>query len=304
MIRRRRRPARTLPSLLPCTAVAFLLLALLGCGGSEAPPSQDAAGAAAPAPAGATEPATPAPAPADPAPPLETDASIPPSRTERPERAPETAPHAPSPPESAPGGAAPAQAGAPNEPAPEPPPPPPPPPPPQIVVAEGTTFSVRIANDLSGKDSKIGQRVRGTLLSNLKGEGDTLPCQGWTIVGTVAEIVPPESKNRPGEMVLTFHELRTDDGRTFPLQAATRIVGNKTTGRNVGIVAGSAVAGAILGKQLGNKSGKNAAIGGVVGGAAGAVGASQAKGNHARVSKDDELELGLVAELRVPKGDF
>jgi uncharacterized protein YcfJ len=72
----------------------------------------------------------------------------------------------------------------------------------------------------------------------------------------------------------------------------------------VGIVAGSAVAGAILGKQLGNKSGKNAAIGGVVGGAAGAVGASQAKGNHARVSKDDELELGLVAELRVPKGDF
>ncbi|MBP1611361.1 MAG: hypothetical protein H6Q01_24 [Acidobacteria bacterium] len=279
MIRRRRRPARTLPSLLPCTAVALLLLALLGCGGSEAPPSQDAAGAAAPAPAGATEPATPAPAPADPAPPLGTDAPIPPSRMERPKRAPETAPHAPSPPESASGGAAPAQAGAPNEPAPEPLPPPPPPPPPQIVVAEGTTFSVRIANDLSGKDSKIGQRVKGTLLSNLKGEGGTLPCQGWTIVGTVAEIVPPESKN-------------------------SRIVGNKTTGRNVGIVAGSAVAGAILGKQLGNKSGKNAAIGGVVGGAAGAVGASQAKGNHARVSKDDELELGLVAELRVPKGDF
>jgi hypothetical protein len=172
------------------------------------------------------------------------------------------------------------------------------------VIPSGTTFGVRIENDLAGDSSKVGQKVKGTMLANLKGEGGTIPCAGWTVRGTVAGIVPPGAKNQPGSMVLSFSELRTDDGRVILIDAEATVGANKTTGRNVGIVAGSAVAGAILGKQLGNKSGTNAAIGGVVGGAAGAVGASQAKGNHARVKKGEALEAGLAEELRVPKSDF
>jgi hypothetical protein len=172
------------------------------------------------------------------------------------------------------------------------------------VIARGTTFAVRMEKDLAGDSSKVGQKVKATMLANLKGEGGTIPCAGWTVSGTVAGIVPPGAKNKPGTMVLSFSELRTDDGRGIPIDAEVTIGANKTTGRNVGIVAGSAVAGAILGKQLGNKSGTNAAIGGVVGGAAGAVGASQARGNHARVKTGEELQVGLAEELRIPKGDL
>jgi hypothetical protein len=172
------------------------------------------------------------------------------------------------------------------------------------VVPRGTTFAVRIEGDLAGDESKVGQRIKGTVVSNLKGDIGTIPCAGWKVTGTVAGIVPPQAKNVPGSMVLSFDVLHADDGRVFPIDAEATVGANKTTARNVGIVAGSAVAGAILGKQLGNKSGKNAAIGGVVGGAAGAVGASQAKGNHARIKKGEELEASLAEELRVPKDEL
>ncbi len=288
-------PSRRIPLVL--LATAFLILASTACRRSEEPaPPVSSAGAAAPQ-APAQTPADVAPAPV----PAETPAVA--SNAPRPEQRPDPAQGATTGarPESRPAGSAPAEAAS-TPPVVSPPPPPePPPPPPEFVIASGTSFKFKIQNDLSGKDSPVGNKFKGKMLTNLTGEGGTIPSAGWTVRGRVAQIVPPASQNQSGEMLLEITEMVTTDGRSIPLVATLGVSGTDTKGRNVGIIAGSAVAGAVLGKQVGNKSGTNAAIGGVVGAAGGAVGAKYAKGRHAKIEKGQELQAFIQAELRVPK---
>lgn len=285
-------------------AGVLLLLSFTGCGRPT-----ESLGPAAPAGLPATAPpapdtdagqnATPAPAPIDAPPSAAPGPGEPPGRA--PSRRPPAAPERGEEPAGEPSGPGPTEPPVPLAPTAEPTPAPPPPPPPEYVIAADTKFRFRIDNDLSGKDTPVGKKFQGKLLTNLKGEGGSLPSAGWRVRGRVAEIVPPGAKNEPGELLLEITELVTDGGRSIAILATLGISGTDTKGRNIGIIAGGAVAGAILGKQLGDKSGTNAAIGGVVGAAGGAAGAKYAKGRHAKVEKGQELDAYLQKELRLPK---
>lgn len=147
----------------------------------------------------------------------------------------------------------------------------------EIVLERGTAFAVRLRDDLARGSARVGQPVEGTVLSALAGDAGTVPCTGWTALGTVARIDPPARAGATETLLLRFRELRSPAGRTIGIRAEATLVPQRAASRSLGVVAGGAVAGAILDREL-------------------------AKEGRLPAGPGPELVAHLVAELRLPRG--
>lgn len=170
------------------------------------------------------------------------------------------------------------------------------------LISVGTTLRVRLENDLSSKESRVGDRFTAVVL-------DPEQYEGARVLGHISSIKKSGRVEGRTSMGLTFDSLEVQNGRRGVMRAeVVRVYDpNSESSERVdeeGTVESSsrgkqtlkrggigAAAGAVLGAIVGG--GKGAAIGLIVGGAAGA-GSIAIEG-----SKELELESGTELLLRV-----
>jgi hypothetical protein len=169
------------------------------------------------------------------------------------------------------------------------------------VVPIGTNLKVRLEDNLSSKESRVGDRFTATIL-------DPVRFNEGTVTGHVSSIQKSGKIKGRTSMNLAFDTVRLSDGRNGTLHGyVTRVYGNDggQADNEGGIESGSrtkqtvkrgaigAGAGAVLGAIVGG--GKGAAIGLILGGAGGA-GSLAVQG-----SKELKLESGTEMMVRVTR---
>jgi hypothetical protein len=190
--------------------------------------------------------------------------------------------------------AAPAQAMA-------PPPPPPAPKPQPIVVASGTTLTVRVGQALSSKTSQSGQTFLATLAQPVSVAGKTAIPAGATVSGTVVTAKSKGKIKGEGELTLALTSV-TVKGQALPIQTA--VLENTTKGkgkRTAATTGGGAAGGALIGGIAGG--GKGAGIGALVGAGAGLLGGAMTGNQQIEIPAESALSFRLSAPVTVPPSE-
>jgi hypothetical protein len=172
------------------------------------------------------------------------------------------------------------------------------------VIPVGTELRVRLHNDLSSKDSRVGDRFTATVIGPESYEGSR-------VLGHISAIRKSGRVSGRTSMTLTFDAIEMQEGRRGAMRAELlRVLESdaESAGRvdeegtvesgsrsNQTLKRGGigAAAGAVLGAIVGG--GKGAAIGLIIGGAAGA-GSIAIEG-----SRELELEQGTEMLIRVTR---
>lgn len=168
-----------------------------------------------------------------------------------------------------------------------------------LTVPEGTEMRITMLDSLDSGTSQPGDQFQATLLSPiLAGDRVVLP-EGSTVDGTITQVIPASKgiKESGGSLTLSFDQVTTPQGSTFPLEAGISQMA-KSVKKKSGAIAGGAVGGAILGKVLGGKT-KDAAIGAVIGGAIGTGVAAGTKGTEMKIEAGSEMTIALSRALAV-----
>lgn len=170
-----------------------------------------------------------------------------------------------------------------------------------VLVPSGTNLRVRLNNDLSSKDSRVGDRFTTTVINPARYENAT-------VTGHVSSIKKSGTVKGRTTMTLAFDSIEMSEGRRAPLRGQVTRIYDKDSGRvdeEGRVESGSrgkqaikrggigAAAGAIIGGIAGG--GKGAAIGLILGGAGGA-GSLAVQG-----SKELKLESGTEMLVRVSR---
>jgi hypothetical protein len=163
---------------------------------------------------------------------------------------------------------------------------------------------VALATYLSTRDSEPGTPFEARPQEPLWIDGKKVPMDRWVLLGTVTAVMKPQKKkDRPGELELTFHAVRTEAGEEIPVEAFASELAGSTRKRNIGIVAGGAVLGAIIGKQAGGDT-EDAILGAAAGAAAGAGAVRALPGRHLHLEEGSELVVTFVGDTPLPfEGD-
>jgi hypothetical protein len=168
---------------------------------------------------------------------------------------------------------------------------PPQPAPVVVTIPAGTALSVSLPEALSSENAVTGDKVRGTLQSQLiVGDRVVFPA-GSTVDGVVSDVKSAKKgfKDTGGALSLKFTRLTAPDGHSASISAGFTKVATGSAGKKAGIIGGSAVGGALLGKVLG----KDAKGGALLGGAVGTAVAGTTKGREAVIEPNEEIKLGL-----------
>jgi hypothetical protein len=172
-----------------------------------------------------------------------------------------------------------------------------------VLVPAGTNLRVRLNNDLSSKDSRVGDRFTTTVVNPARYENAT-------VTGHISSIRKSGTVKGRTTMTLAFDSIELTEGRRAPMRGqVTRIYDSGSGSGRVDeegrVESGSrgkqaikrggigAAAGAIIGGIAGG--GKGAAIGLILGGAGGA-GSLAVQG-----SKELKLESGTEMLVRVTR---
>ncbi|HKS42941.1 MAG TPA: hypothetical protein VJX74_20175 [Blastocatellia bacterium] len=169
------------------------------------------------------------------------------------------------------------------------------------IVPSGTNLRVRLNNDLSSKDSRVGDRFTTTVINPSRYENAT-------VTGHISSIKKSGTVKGRTTMTLAFDSIELPEGRRGTLRGQVTRIYDKDSGRvdeEGRVESGSrgkqaikrggigAAAGAIIGGIAGG--GKGAAIGLILGGAGGA-GSLAVQG-----SKELKLESGTEMLVRVTR---
>ena len=170
-----------------------------------------------------------------------------------------------------------------------------------VIVPSGTNLRVRLNNDLSSKDSRVGDRFTTTVVNPARYENAT-------VTGHISSIKKSGTVKGRTTMTLAFDSIELTEGRRAPLRGQVTRIYDRDSGRvdeEGRVESGSrgkqaikrggigAAAGAIIGGIAGG--GKGAAIGLILGGAGGA-GSLAVQG-----SKELKLESGTEMLVRVTR---
>ncbi len=170
-----------------------------------------------------------------------------------------------------------------------------------VIVPSGTNLRVRLNNDLSSKDSRVGDRFTTTVVNPTRYENAT-------VTGHISSIKKSGTVKGRTTMTLAFDSIELPEGRRAPLRGQVIRIYDRDSGRvdeEGRVESGSrgkqaikrggigAAAGAIIGGIAGG--GKGAAIGLILGGAGGA-GSLAVQG-----SKELKLESGTEMLVRVTR---
>ena len=141
-----------------------------------------------------------------------------------------------------------------------------------IVLPVGTNLTVRLAQELSSKQSRVGDVFTATLAQPVQVGDRTVIPQGASVSGKVTDAAPLGRFKGGAVLKLALHSI-TLNGNERPIQTSTFSQEAKGKGkRTAAMIGGGAGLGALIGGLTGG--GKGAAIGAVAGAGAGTAGSA------------------------------
>jgi hypothetical protein len=182
------------------------------------------------------------------------------------------------------------------------------------AVNRGTNIHVRMNDTINSKTSRVGDRFTTTVTEPVYAStGAVVIPSGSTITGRVDAVRPAAKGGKPGQIDVSFIEVRTPNGTRRAINGAlTDLNADKTRSdtegtataskmqhRKVIFIGGGAAGGAILGAAIGG--GKGALIGGLLGAGGGFLGDRYTKGKDAEVASGTEFGVILNQGITLPK---
>ena len=172
---------------------------------------------------------------------------------------------------------------------------------PTVFAAAGTHMKFRLAESLSTKSSRVGDRFQATLIEDVVSpRGEVLVPLGSVAQGVVVQSQESQGSDQPAVLALRM-EMLAVRGDTHPIEATiveadasadTRDSGGETAAK----IAAGAAAGALLGRIIGGDT-EGALVGAGAGAVAGTVFAVTTKGGHAEVGEGSTLTVRLDEPL-------
>ena len=170
-------------------------------------------------------------------------------------------------------------------------------PPPPIVVRTGTNIRVTIDQDVSSKDSNVGDPVSASLAAPIVVNGSVVVPQGAKVSGRVTAAKSAGRFKGGAELAITLTSIEVS-GKRYSIQTST--FSDTGKGRGKRTAEGAAIgagAGALIGALAGH--GKGAAIGAGAGGGAGVAGAALTGDRDVTVAAETELHFSLARPLEI-----
>ena len=182
-----------------------------------------------------------------------------------------------------------------------------------FTVRADETIRVRMENELSSRNARVGDRFTTTVTEPVYGESgvEVIPV-GSKVWGRVSSVTRA-GRRTPGRISVVFNSLElpnraryTINGSLATLQndrvnadSESTVRGGSNRKRDVVFIGGGAAAGAIIGAIAGG--GKGAGIGAIIGGALGTGGRVYEKEQEADVKSGTEVGVILNQSVRLPE---
>lgn len=186
------------------------------------------------------------------------------------------------------------QAAAPAQQAPAPAPAPPP-----IAVKAGTNIRVTIDQDVSSKDSNVGDPVNASLAAPIVIDGAVVVPQGAKVSGKVTDAKSAGRFKGAAELAITLTSIDVN-GKRYAIQTSSYTEASKGRGKRT--AEGAAIgagAGALIGALAGH--GKGALIGAGAGGGAGVAGAAMTGDRDVTIAAETKVDFSLTRRLEIPQ---
>ncbi|HEX6070030.1 MAG TPA: hypothetical protein VFZ18_09400 [Longimicrobiaceae bacterium] len=174
-----------------------------------------------------------------------------------------------------------------------------------LSAPAGTTFSVRLNEEVSTRSHSLGESFTATLSEPLiASNGTTLIPAGATVRGQVTESRKSGRAGEDAHIGITFTSV-SYDGNTYPIDASTVNVPSKLVSRDSNVekvakVGGGAAIGAIVGRVIGGGT-KGTIAGAAVGAAAGTAVAMGTADVDRVIPSGSQVTVRLDSSVRVEK---
>lgn len=184
----------------------------------------------------------------------------------------------------------------------------------QYTVENGTKIRVRMNNKISSKTSQAGDTFNTTVTEQVySSNGLIVIPNGSTVVGRIDDVTPAKKGGKPGQIDVSFIELRLPNGMTRTINGSLTSLdtdkaksddegsasGDKMKNRKIIFIGGGGAGGAVLGAIIGG--GKGAIIGGIIGGVGGLLGERLTKGEDATVKDGTEFGVFINQNFSLPR---
>ena len=180
------------------------------------------------------------------------------------------------------------------------------------TVAANTVIRVRINEEISSGDARVGDRFTTTVVDPVYASGVEVIPAGSVVNGRVTSVLRASRKSKAGTLGVGFVSVQLPNGVTRALNGSLtdisgesvnsdnegEVRGRSSTKRNVVFIGGGAATGALIGAIAGG--GKGAGIGAGVGAGLGVAGAYFSKGKEAVVKRDTEFGVVLNQSIALP----
>src|SRR5215813_7996968 len=164
-------------------------------------------------------------------------------------------------------------------------------------IPAAAQLPVRITENLSSANAKVGQEFHGTLEAPIMASGHIVYAKGSQVTGKVVAVHPSGRLSDPGVLELILVSVSNGRSSSALNTQVFRIKGESHTKANVEKIGGTAAAGSILGAIFGG--GKGALIGAGAGAAAGTTIAAATGKKEAKVESEAVLPFVTVAAVTI-----
>lgn len=174
-----------------------------------------------------------------------------------------------------------------------------------LPVPAGTTFAVRVNQELSTRASGVGETFTATLAEPvIAGDGTTLIPAGATVRGRVTESSKSGRAGEQAYLKIDFTSIAFG-GNSYSIDATTldaeaKLVSRSSTGQKAAKIGGGAAVGAVLGQVLG-KNTKATVAGAAIGAAAGTAVAMGTDDVDAVIPAGGRVTIRLDSPVRVQR---
>jgi hypothetical protein len=165
------------------------------------------------------------------------------------------------------------------------------------TIPAGAQLLVRITENLSSANARVGQGFHGTLEAPIMASGHVVYPRGSQVTGTIVALHSSGRLSDPGVLELKLVSVSNGRSSSALNTQVFRIKGESHTKSNVEKIGGTAAAGSILGAIFGG--GKGALIGAGAGAAAGTTVAAATGKKEARVQSEAVLSFVTAAAVTV-----
>ena len=180
------------------------------------------------------------------------------------------------------------------------------------TVAANTVIRVRMNEEISSGNARIGDRFTTTVVDPVYAGGVEVIPAGSIVTGRVTSVERASRKSKAGTMGVSFISVQLPSGMARTINGSLAdisgesvnsdnegtVSGRSSTRRNVVFIGGGAATGALIGAIAGG--GKGAGIGAGVGAGLGVAGAIFSKGKEAVVKRDAEFGVVLNQSIALP----